>query len=69
MDQSRWEEVRGRTLAGGAGVTGVVLIDGIGFKLGGHTPCPTTPVNPGEAMAAWMQTDANSFTGYAGFYD
>jgi hypothetical protein len=67
--QSWWERVRGKCLQGGAGVTGVVLLDGVGFTLGDHTPCPTVPINPGDAMAAWMQTDANSFTGYPGFYD
>ncbi len=61
---SWWNEVKGRCLAGGAGVTGTVLLDGVGFKLGSHTPCPNVTVNPGGAIAGWLQTDPFTFTGY-----
>ena len=59
-----WREVRRRCRAEGAGVTGTVVLDGVAFRLGGHTPLPAVTVNPGEAMAGWMQTDKDGFTGY-----
>jgi hypothetical protein len=62
--QDWWQEVRGRCRAEGAGVTGKVILDGVAFSLPNHTPLPTQPINPGEAMAGWMQNDNNSFTGY-----
>ncbi len=60
-----WQEVRGRCIQGGAGVTGTVLLDGVGFQLGGHTKLPTAmTIKPGDAPAAWLQTDRDTFSGY-----
>lgn len=60
-----WDDVRGRCRAEGAGVTGKVLLDGVAFSLGGQHPLPAAmTITPGGAMAAWLQTDRFSFTGY-----
>jgi hypothetical protein len=65
INDARWQEVKGRCIQDGAGVTGKVLLDGVGFQLGSHTPLPTqNTVIPGSAMAAFLQTDAFGFTGY-----
>jgi hypothetical protein len=60
-----WQAVRGRCIQGGAGVTGTVLLDGVGFKLGGQTLLPAgMTITPGAAPAAWRQRDPDSFSGY-----
>lgn len=62
----RWyQEQAFRTDARGAGVTGVVIIDGIGFRLPDHTPLPSvTETEVGGLLAAAMQTDPNTISGY-----
>ena len=59
-----WQEQRGRCDQRGAGVTGVVILDGVGFQLPSHTPLPSVTVQPGGALAAWLQTDDGTFSGY-----
>lgn len=61
-----WQEVKGRCYSGGAGISGIVRLDGIAFSLPNHTPLPTMTIQPGAAMGAWTQTDAFGFTGYEG---
>jgi hypothetical protein len=57
-----WEDVRGRTLQ--VFNRGVIL-DGIGFSLAVPSPLPgVMTLQPGQAPAAWLQKDRNSFTGY-----
>ena len=64
-----WHQVRGRCIQGGAGVTGKVVLDGVAFQLGSHTPLPAgLTINVGGAMAAWMQKDRDGFSGYEGIY-
>jgi hypothetical protein len=61
-----WQEQRGRTDSRGAGVTGTVIIDGVGFQLPGHTPLPSSTVNEvGGLLAAALQNDPDTFTGYS----
>lgn len=60
-----WDQQAHRCDARGAGVTGMVVLDGIGFRLGSHTPLPSvTLTEVGGALAAWLQTDPSTFTGY-----
>ena len=58
--QSGWCDARG------AGVSGTVILDGVGFSLPNHTPLPGMTIEPGGALAAWLQTDPGTFTGYPG---
>lgn len=59
-----FREQAGHCDARGAGMTGVVILDGVGFRLPGHTPLPAMTIDPGGAPAAWLQTDPYTFTGY-----
>ena len=59
-----WQQVKGKCIAGGAGLTGKVILDGVAFSLPNHTPLPTMTIQPGAAMGAWTQTDAFGFSGY-----
>lgn len=60
-----WREQRGWCDARGAGVTGAVILDGVGFQLEGAGKLPAAmTIEPGGAMAAWYQTDETTLTGY-----
>ena len=60
-----WREHAGMCDARGAGVTGVVFLDGIGFTLEGAGKLPAgMTITPGGAPAAWLQTDPGTITGY-----
>lgn len=60
-----FREMSGRCDARGAGVTGAVFLDGVGFQMEGAGKLPAaTTVDPGGALAAWLQTDPSTFTGY-----
>lgn len=60
-----WQEQAHRCDARGAGVSGAVILDGVGFQLGDHTPLPSvTLTEVGDALAAWLQTDPTTFSGY-----
>jgi hypothetical protein len=64
----RWyNEQKGWCDARGAGVTGTVIIDGIGFQLPNHTALPNvTMTEVGGLLAAALQNDPNTITGYPG---
>jgi hypothetical protein len=58
-EQAGWADARG------AGVTGMVILDGIGFQLEGAGKLPAgMTIEPGGAMAAWYQTDPDTIDGY-----
>lgn len=60
-----WNEQKGWCDARGAGLTGMVILDGIGFRLPGHTPLPSSTVNEvGGLLAAALQTDDTTISGY-----
>lgn len=59
-----WQEVKGRCIQDGAGMTGVVILDGVAFTLPNHTRLPGMTIQPGAAMGAWTQNNSFSFTGY-----
>ena len=63
---NRWyNEQKGWCDARGAGVTGTVILDGIGFQLEGAGKLPAgMTIDPGGALAAWYQTDPYTVTGY-----
>jgi hypothetical protein len=51
--------------ARGAGVSGAVILDGIGFQLPDHTPLPNvTMTEVGDLLAAALQNDPTTITGY-----
>ena len=64
---NRWyQEQAGWCDARGAGVTGMVILDGIGFQLEGAGTLPAgMTIEPGGAMAAWYQNDPYTMTGFA----
>lgn len=61
-----WNAQKGWGDTRGAGISGTVILDGIGFQLPDHTPLPAVTVTEvGGLLAAALQNDPGTFTGYS----